>query len=232
MNKCCLSVQLLRVHVLLRRGGWAAAPNPMALSPSLPSPPARRTSQYSTHASSALVNTHAAACPSCKLTKKHKWVTNDCVCVQACGQVSLHPSLAAPLLARCCWLTSTPLVPHPSSTLTSTRCKGCFSLCLPNLSNGLFLPSVLTISVLVLNVQCFCTSYSLLVPVLHPGRATWKNVWWITTLALAWMPRFHWSLTTSERSIQRNAGETCYPNPSFYWNILWLRNTCLIVLWF
>ena len=42
----------------------------------------------------------------------------------------------------------------------------------------------------------------------HPERATWRSVWWTTILALAWMPRSPWSSTTSERSIQRNAGET------------------------
>uniref|UniRef100_A0A4W6D5C6 Diacylglycerol kinase n=1 Tax=Lates calcarifer TaxID=8187 RepID=A0A4W6D5C6_LATCA len=41
----------------------------------------------------------------------------------ACGQVWLPPSLVAPSLARCCWPTSTPLVPHPSSTLTWIHCK-------------------------------------------------------------------------------------------------------------
>lgn len=56
-------------------------------------------------------------------------VTDVCACVQACGLVWLPLLLAAPSLARCCWLTSTPLVPRPSSTPTSTHCKSRFSFC-------------------------------------------------------------------------------------------------------
>lgn len=131
----CVCLQLLRAPVLPLSGGWAAARSPTAPSPSPPSPPARRTCPSSTHASSAPVHTHLL---SFTLTRTGSLghfsklcVTDVSLSLQGCGPVWLPPSPAAPSSVRCCWLTSTRLVPRPSSTPTSTHCKKLlsFSLC-------------------------------------------------------------------------------------------------------
>lgn len=127
------------------------------------------------------------------------------VCVQACGRVWLPPSLAAPSLARCCWRTSTPSAPLRSSTPTWTRCKSRH----PSVSCNIC-PHVSTSVDFDLFV-CLLFDCELTLPFVcatTTERATWRSVWWTTTLASAWTLKSPWSLTTRERSIRRNAGET------------------------